>query len=349
MRAVFDFKRSIFFPGLLLLASLNLTGCIGLAPTVSPLAAGSRSDTATAQTAPAAALATQGAPASLQTSPSSIAFGNVLAGVNNSQQLYVANSGSSSLSITQIAASGPGFGVSGFSLPLTLIAGQSASFAIDFDSTQFGAASGIATITSNAPGSPTTVSLSATVGPPIVQLSANPAAVSFGNSLVGAAASQDVALTNSGNSTVAVSSISAAGAGFSVGGASSITLEPSQTFTATVIFDPASIGPTTGSLTVTSNAPQLQIALSGTGAAASQHPVAVSWSPSPSVVVGYFVYRGVGPNPQLSRFSGELNTTTYTDSAVVGGQSYTYAVTAVDANNVESALSTTATVTIPPS
>jgi fibronectin type 3 domain-containing protein len=66
-------------------------------------------------------------------------------------------------------------------------------------------------------------------------------------------------------------------------------------------------------------------------------------------VVGYFVYRGAGPNPQLSKLSGAVNATTYTDSAVVGGQTYTYAVTAVDANNVESVLSTTVTVTIPPS
>ena len=291
----------------------------------------------------------QSAAASLQASPATVAFGNVLAGVNNSQPLYLINSGSSDLTVTQIAASGPGFGVSGFSLPLTLTAGQSAYFAIDFDSTQSGAASGIAAISSDAPGSPTTVGLTATVGPPVVQLSANPAAFSFGNALVGAATTENMMLTDSGNSTVAISSISAAGAAFSVSGASNITLAPNQTFTATVTFDPASIGPATGSLTVTSNAPQLQIALSGTGATASQHSVAVSWNPSTSVVVGYFVYRGAGPNPQLSKLSGAVNATTYTDSAVVGGQTYTYAVTAVDANNVESVLSTTVTVTIPPS
>ena len=84
----------------------------------------------------------QSAAASLQASPATVAFGNVLAGVNNSQPLYLINSGSSDLTVTQIAASGPGFGVSGFSLPLTLTAGQSAYFAIDFDSTQSGAASG---------------------------------------------------------------------------------------------------------------------------------------------------------------------------------------------------------------
>ena len=71
--------------------------------------------------------------------------------------------------------------MSGISLPLTLGSGQSTSLTVTFESTAVGGAYGNVAIASNAAGSPTTVALSATVGPPSVQLSANPASVSFGS------------------------------------------------------------------------------------------------------------------------------------------------------------------------
>ena len=350
-RAPINSQRFPILFALVCLATLNLSGCLGFSRLATPLGTASSSNTTTAQSASAsdqaAATTVQTSVATLQTSPSPVAFGTVLAGVNNSQPLYLTNSGTATLSVSQIAASGSGFGVSGFSLPLTLTAGQSASMAITFESAQAGAASGVATITSNATNSPTTASLSASVGSPVVQLSANPASISFGTDAIGVAATQNVTLTNNGNAMISISSVAAAGAGFSVSGASNVTLAPNQSATAAVTFDPASAGSASGSLTVTSNAPQVQVALSGTGSSAPQYSVAVNWTPSTSVVVGYFVYRGTGPNAQLSKLSGVVASTNYTDAAVAAGQSYTYAVTAVNAANVESALSTTVTVTIP--
>ncbi|MGB6429590.1 MAG: choice-of-anchor D domain-containing protein [Candidatus Acidiferrales bacterium] len=283
-----------------------------------------------------------------EATPSSISFGNVLAGVNYAQTLVLSNIGSANLTLTQIVASGSGFGVAGLSLPLTLLAGQSAYAAITFESPTFGGASGTVTITSNAAGSPTTVGLSATVGPSAVQLSANPASITFATTTVGVALSQNVVLTNSGNSTLSISSITAGGPGFSVSGGSSVTLAPNQSVDVMVSFDPTTPGFATGSVVVASNAPQLQIPLSGTGVAAGTPSVSLNWSPSPSVVVGYYVYRGTGANAQLSKLTGEIDQSlSYQDFGVASGQTYTYAVTAVDAAGVESVLSTTATVSIP--
>jgi len=79
----------------------------------------------------------------------------------------------------------------------------------------------------------------------------------------------------------------------------------------------------------------------------NQHYVSLEWQPSTSVVVGYYVYRGATPDT-LSKLTGMIDTaTSYSDSSVVNGQTYVYAVTAVDSENVESALSTSVTVMIP--
>ena len=79
----------------------------------------------------------------------------------------------------------------------------------------------------------------------------------------------------------------------------------------------------------------------------NQHYVSLTWQPSTSVVVGYYVYRGETPET-LSKLTGMIDTETcYTDNSVVSGQTYVYAVTAVDSSNVESAQSNTVTVMIP--
>jgi hypothetical protein len=268
--------------------------------------------------------------------------------VNYAQALMLSNMGSTNLVVTQIAASGSGFGVSGFSLPLTLLAGQSASFAVTFESATYGSDYGTVSIVTNASGSATTVGLSATAGATSVQLSASPASIAFATTTIGVGATQNVTLTNSGNSTVSISSVSAAGAGFTVNSVPNVTLAPGQAVNVSVNFDPTAAGLATGSVTVASNAPPIQIALSGTGVASGEPSVTLSWNPSTSVVVGYYVYRGIGGSGSLFELSnGIVPSTSYRDSTVVSGQTYTYAVTSVDSSGVESVFSTSVTVTIP--
>jgi len=171
--------------------------------------------------------------------------------------------------------------------------------------------------------------------------------VSFGNVAVGTRTSQPVMLTDTGNSNVTISSVSVTGNGLSVSGGSNVTLTPNQSVTIYVDFDPPGTGTVQGDLSVSSNAsnPDLQIGVTGTGFV--QHSVSLMWQPSTSVVVGYYVYRGPAPG-NLSKLTGTIDmVTNYTDGTVSDGQSYTYAVTAVDSENVESTQSTPVTVTIP--
>lgn len=180
-------------------------------------------------------------------------------------------------------------------------------------------------------------------------LQPTPSSVAFGNVVPGTPFTQTVRLLNAGTSALTITQVTASGAGFSVSGGSSVLLAPDQAVNVTVAFDPAGVGPATGSLTVASNAPPVRIGLSGTGVnAPAQHSVSLSWNPSTSAVAGYFVYRGDGLNGTLSKLiTSAISTTNYTDGSVVSGQAYNYAVTSVDSNNVESTYSNQTSVTIP--
>ena len=108
----------------------------------------------------------------------------------------------------------------------------------------------------------------------------------------------------------------------------------------------------TGSITVVSDAMNspATIALSGTSLQPTSHPVALTWNPSTSVVVGYestAARSRAGPYTELN--SSPVFVDTYTDNTVLAGQTYFYVVTAVDAGGVESGFSNEAQATVPSS
>ena len=151
---------------------------------------------------------------------------------------------------------------------------------------------------------------------------------------------------------VSITKISASGKGFSVSGGSNMVLAPSQAVTVSVGFNPVAAGKATGTLSVTSDAlsaSTVRIALSGSGDARSgKHSVALSWQASSSPTMGYFVYRSAKGNGTLSKLNaGLIDSTSFTDSTVVSGETYLYVVTSVNSSNIESAASNEITVTIP--
>jgi len=98
----------------------------------------------------------------LSVSPTSINFGNVTVGSSKSQTVTLTNSGTASVTVSQAAITGTGFSISGLSLPLTLAAGQNATFKATFAPTTAGSVTGSLSVVSNATNSPATVSLSGT-------------------------------------------------------------------------------------------------------------------------------------------------------------------------------------------
>jgi len=175
--------------------------------------------------------------------------------------------------------------------------------------------------------------------------------VDFGSVGVGASSKQTVIFSNAGSGSLTISQAAVNGAGFTMTGQTfPITLSAGQTSSINVQFAPTVSGSTTGSVSVVSNATNTPttIALSGTGAQLIAHTAALSWTASTSVVTGYNVYRGtVSGGPYTLLNAPLLILAGYTDNTALSGQTYFYVVTAVDANNVESAYSNETSAVIP--
>jgi P pilus assembly chaperone PapD len=96
----------------------------------------------------------------LAVAPASLSFGSITTGTSTTQSVTVTNSGNASVTLSQISESGAGFSATGFTVPLTLAAGQATSFSVTFDPASAGNLSGSVTVTSNAANSPEVLSLS---------------------------------------------------------------------------------------------------------------------------------------------------------------------------------------------
>jgi hypothetical protein len=158
-------------------------------------------------------------------------------------------------------------------------------------------------------------------------------------------------LTNAGNSSVTISNVSVAGAGFNAGGGlSGVILSPGQTATLSATFAPATAGSVTGGITVTSNASNSPavIALSGTGMAPVTHSVLLSWVPSTSSVTGYNVYSSsISGGPYSKLTASPVAATNFIDGGASGVQTYYYVVTAVSSTSVESGYSAQVSASVP--
>ena len=72
------------------------------------------------------------APGSLAANPTSISFANVQVSSSQKQTATLTNSGGSSITVSQATVTGSGFSLAGLSFPLSLGAGQSATFSVTF-------------------------------------------------------------------------------------------------------------------------------------------------------------------------------------------------------------------------
>jgi hypothetical protein len=288
----------------------------------------------------------------LAATPSSVSFGNVVVGSNTTQTIRLQNIGTSQLTISSLTPSVANVTISGITLPANLAQGTSATLTAAYKPTAAGSVAGNITVTSNAVGSPTIIDLSATAAAASIQLTPSATSLSFGNVTVGSSGTNQLTVKSTGNTKASISKVAVSGTGFVLGSsAASVILDPAQSQTYTVNFDPKATGNVTGTLTITSNAANspLNISLSGSGAAAaSQHTVALSWERSSSTVTGYFVYRSSKPSGPYTQLNStpEANPS-FSDGSVSNGQVYYYYVTAVNSSDIQSTDSNQVSVTIP--
>ena len=318
---------------LILSAASLLTGCGG------------------GQTASSTAPGKVGAdPGQLVISLSPSNFGNVAVG-SSSAHTGTLTAGSSSVTISSVNGSGSGFSISGISYPTTLAAGERLSFTVIFAPQSAGAVSELISFISDAANSPTSRALTGTGTAPsgnggstAGQLSLSLSPSNFGSVTIGSSTAKTGTLS-AGSSAVTVMSGSGTGSGFSLSGISfPVTIAAGHSISFALTFSPQSAGAVSGNVSFVSdamNSPTSE-AVTGTGTAASEmHSVSLFWSPSPSEVVGYNVYRGTAPGgPYPAKLTSTPQpTTSLIDNAVMGGTTYYYVATSVDDNSVESVYS----------
>jgi Abnormal spindle-like microcephaly-assoc'd, ASPM-SPD-2-Hydin len=209
------------------------------------------------------------------------------------------------------------------------------------------------TVTLKATAGTVNATFTLTLNASVPTLSISPTSVAFGNVLLNIPATQSVILTSIGTAPVTVSAATVTGTGFSlVGGAIPVTLNPNQTTTLNVQFDPTVAGVAAGLLTITSNSSvngTALVILGGTGETPA-FAVDLSWDApvdSPDPVAGYNVYRAPGGGTMYQLLNlAPVTTTTYQDLEVLTGDVYDYYVVSVDASGVESVPSNIVSVTI---
>jgi Abnormal spindle-like microcephaly-assoc'd, ASPM-SPD-2-Hydin/HYDIN/CFA65/VesB-like, Ig-like domain/Cep192 domain 4 len=328
-------------------AGANTTFSVKFAPVSEGTAAGSISIASNAPGSPAAiALSGTGLEALGSASPTSVAFGSVVVGSNNSQVVSLKNTGNSTLSFSQVSVTGSGFSVSGLTTSSTIAAGGTLNFNAVFAPASASSSNGSITLSTNGSPAQITISLAGTGAAATRSLSVSSSSLSFGNVQVGNSGSLTTKFTNTGNSNVTISGVTVTGAAYGATGITSgLILSPNQAATLTVQFTPTALGSDPGSVSVASDATNspATIALAG-----ESHTVLLSWTASTSTgVTGYYVYRGT-QSGQYTKIdpSSPASTTQFTDNSVQAATVYYYVVTAV-ANGVESSYSSPTTVSVP--
>ncbi|HEV2175957.1 MAG TPA: FG-GAP-like repeat-containing protein [Terriglobia bacterium] len=202
----------------------------------------------------------------VELSSTSINFGDEPVGKTSSPQtVTVTNSGTSTLTISNVAASGDFAQTS--TCITSLAPNATCTITVTFTPTVEGARSGAVTLTDNAADSPQTIGLSGfgTGSTPSATLS--PTSLTFALQVVGTKSpAQPVTLTNGGNAALSITSIATSG-DFGQTNNCGTSLAAGANCTINVTFTPTGFNGRTGTLTVTdsaANSPQTA-SLRGTG------------------------------------------------------------------------------------
>lgn len=224
--------------------------------------------------------------AQLTASPTAMNYGSVAVGKSSTLGVTVTNTDQSSWSISRVAVSTSNYSVSGISLPVTLVPGQSMTFSATFappsagtftDSVSISAKSTTTGNKKNSRGNSkqsagVSVALSGTgiAAAAPGQLAAAPTSLTFSSIQVGTTTSQVQTVKNSGGTSVNITQAGVSSAAFSVSGLSlPATLAAGQSMSFNVTFAPTTSGTSSGTLTLVSDAsnPSLGVSLSGTASA----------------------------------------------------------------------------------
>jgi subtilase family serine protease len=213
--------------------------------------------------------------------PTSLAFASTNVSASSAAQtVTLKNTGAGTLTLTSIVTAGanPSSFIQTNSCG-SLAAGGSCTISVTFKPTAAGALSATLSFTDNATGSPQTVALTGTAVAPVMAAVLSTSTLSFPVTAAGATSganyspAQAIAITNTGNAALAISSITLGGtnhASFSQLNNCPSSLAVSASCTALVRFSPTATGSQSATLVFTDNASSTtqSATLSGTGGTA---------------------------------------------------------------------------------
>jgi len=287
----------------------------------------------------------------LEITPSTISFGSVAVGQSATTNVSVLNRGLTTVQVTQMDITGGSFSILGQSFPISIAPGAKFNFTATFAPTAVGTTSGQIDVVLTDVKKAVALSGTGTAaqGPVLIFNSRN---IAFGSTALNTPVTQSLVINSVGTVPVSVTSATSAGAGFSLVGATlPVTLDPGQSATLNVVFNPTALGSATGQLSINSTAsagPTTAIGLSGTGVA---FEVQLTWNaPADTAdpVSGYKIYRSTGGSSTYQLMNSSVVTgTSFADATVESGMVYDYIVESVDAAGAVSAPSNSTTVTIP--
>jgi len=218
-------------------------------------------------------------------SPTSLTFASQNVGTTSAAQtVTLTNTGSATLTITGISASGDFAETDNCGSSVAV--GANCAISVTFTPTASGTRTGTLSVADNTSGSPQSVKLTgtgATGSAPVVSLS--PSSLTFASQTVGTtSAAQGVTLNNTGSASLTITSIAASG-DFAEADNCGTSLAAGGNCTINVTFTPTASGTRTGTLSITDNAsgsPQ-SVKLTGTGSS-STGDFSLSTSPTSGTI-----------------------------------------------------------------
>ncbi len=244
-------------------------------------------------------------------SPTALNLGSTVVGTFAPQQsVTVSNPGTATLNLTSIAVSGAAFvritpvSTTPANCGASLAPSGSCQIAVACNPPTVGSQAGLISISHNATGSPTTVTLSCVGNPVPVPVIALSSSVDFGDQIANTtSAPQTVNIANTGTSTLVVSAITLGGthaSQFSVTGQCA-SVAPGSSCPLIVTFTPNGTGARTASISVISNAQNAAtvnaIALTGNGVLAPRPIVKLSVT---AVGFGNTIYGGASSTQSIT-------------------------------------------------
>ena len=206
--------------------------------------------------------------------PVAVAFPSTAVNATSAaRNITISNTGAATVTLETPTVTGAGFRISANTCGATLLASTGCTVAVTFTPIASGAYTGTFTITDSV--GTQTASLSGTGVLPATD-ALSPLSLAFApEQLTTASASQQVTLTNTGDTALTLIAAQIASGDFTVANACGNSLNPHSTCALNVQFQPQSIGRAAGLLTVSDEYRSQSVALSGTGVA----PPGVSLSP----------------------------------------------------------------------